>query len=233
MLKVHASPLCLRRPPIFLVAMTLIFFAGASAFAGSGIWVSSPISGDWNSAFNWLPITVPNGPADTATFESSLVPDVSISTNTEVNGIVFNPLAHLTPFTITAAPTRTLTVGGLGITNKSGVTQNFVTTVDVSGNFGTLVFRNNATAGSMTRVINTGATPQNFNGGGLTQFESTSTAGSATINNNAGRGNDAAGGRTNFNDASTAGSAKINNKGGVASFAGGGFTQFQNTSTGG
>src|SRR5947209_14995308 len=109
----------------------LMFFAGGSAFAGSAQWDLSPGSGDWNNSANWNPMTVPNGPADTATFDQSNTTSVSISANTEVNGIVFSPGASA--FTITASPTFTLTVSGVGISNNSGVTQNFVTAINPSG----------------------------------------------------------------------------------------------------
>ncbi len=63
----------------------------STVYAGSATWRTSPVSGDWNSAINWSPTTsVPNGAADTATFATSSITAVSLSANTEVNGIVFN-----------------------------------------------------------------------------------------------------------------------------------------------
>jgi hypothetical protein len=41
------------------------------AYAGSATWLSSPLSSDWNTAANWMPNTVPNGPADVASFDVS------------------------------------------------------------------------------------------------------------------------------------------------------------------
>ena len=79
---------------------------------------------------------VPNGPADTATFGLSNTTDVSISANTEVNGITFSSAAT-NPYTITASPGFTLTISGVGITNNSGITQNFVTAVEVLGSSAT------------------------------------------------------------------------------------------------
>ena len=138
-------------------------------------------------------MTVPNGQADIATFDSSSVLHVSISADTEVSGIVFNPGAPA--YTITARPTFLfLTISGAGINNLSGVSQNFVT-------IGHTIFKNNATAGNMTVITN----PDSVNGnGGITKFEDSSTAGSATINNNAGDGT------TAFLDNSSAGNATIN-----------------------
>jgi autotransporter-associated beta strand protein len=242
---IHATKRVLRREaftaacpgvPHLLAATMLLLFAGGSAFAGSATWLTSPVNGNWNSAPNWSPMTVPNGPADTATFDSSSISDVSISTFTEVNGIVFNSSASA--FTITASPAVIFTLSGVGITNNSGVTQNLMTAVDETGNFGTIVFGNNATAGSMTLLTNNGATPSSDNGG-LTKFVGASTAGSARINNNAsegahgttGEGTDAGGGHTDFHGSSSAGRATITNNGGTDNFAGGGFTLFLNTST--
>jgi hypothetical protein len=154
--KEHVSLLGLRPDPTFLVAMLLIFFASSLAFAGSGTWLSSPVSGDWNTPANWSSTTVPNGPADTATFGSSSISAVSISADTEVNGIVFTPHAQPTPFDITVTnsaffnPPRTLTLSGAGITNNSGVIQNFFVARMPFGEGATIVFENQATAGEMT-----------------------------------------------------------------------------------
>ena len=37
--------------------------------AGSATWNLNPASDLWSTASNWTPATVPNGPADTATFD--------------------------------------------------------------------------------------------------------------------------------------------------------------------
>jgi hypothetical protein len=138
---------------------------------------------------------VPNGPADIATFGLSNTTGVSISANTEVNGIIFTPAAT-NPYGITAGPGLTLTISGVGITNNSGMTQNFVTADDVSGNFGTIAFSKSATAGSNIFI---------FNEGGSINFFNRSSAGSASIEND--YSYDYA--NINFFDSSTAGSASI------------------------
>src|SRR5947208_1098777 len=111
------------------------------AYGISAQWDLDPISGDWNTAANWTPNGVPNGPADIATFGLSNTTDVSISANSEVNGITFTPAAT-NPYTITARPGLTLTISGRGITNNSGISQNFVNAVDGAGHFGTILFTN-------------------------------------------------------------------------------------------
>ena len=119
-----------RLPSLFVaIAMLLLLLSIASStYADSATWKSSPATGDWNTAANWTPMTVPNGPSDTATFATSNRTAVSLSAYTEVNGIVFN--AGASAFTITVSPAnlgRLLTISGVGITNDSGVIQHFVT----------------------------------------------------------------------------------------------------------
>src|SRR5438552_2744434 len=100
----------------------LLFFAATAAFAGSATWRANPSSGNWNAAANWTPATIPNGAADIATFAFSNKRSVFFAADTEVNGIVFN--AGASPFTfINQAPT--VTISGKGITNNSGIVQNF------------------------------------------------------------------------------------------------------------
>src|SRR5712692_10210401 len=108
---------------IGMTAMVLMLSV-STGLAGSATWKLNPPSGDWNTAANWMPSTVPNGSADTASFDVSNMLDVSLSANIIVNGIVFQTGAS--GFTISAPPARTLTFSGTGITNMSGITQNFV-----------------------------------------------------------------------------------------------------------
>src|SRR5215472_11274256 len=142
----------------------LIFFAATAAIAGSATWKANPGSGNWNTAANWTPATVPNGAADTATFAFSNTSLVSFAADTEVNGIVFT--ASASPFTIiNQAPT--VTISGKGITNNSGIEQNF------TPGPGQIIFTNSATAGTLTSFLNKGAIT--FAGG--------SSAGNATFSN--------------------------------------------------
>ena len=136
------------------IRCSLMLLLPAVTYAISAQWDLDPISGDWNTAANWTPNRVPNGPADTATFGLSNTTDVSISANTEVNGITFTSAAT-NPYTITASPGLTLTISGVGITNNSGITQNFVTATDGTGHRGQIIFRNSATVGTSTMFTNT------------------------------------------------------------------------------
>src|SRR2546421_2929926 len=91
--------------------------------AGSATWSLNPTSDDWNTASNWMPNTVPNGPADVATFENSNEPNLFLSAVTEVSEVVFNPGASA--FTITTTDVNIpLIISGPGVTNNSGITQN-------------------------------------------------------------------------------------------------------------
>ena len=93
-----------------LLALTFIFTLSIQTLhGGSATWQLNPGSGDWNTANNWNPVTVPNAATDVATFAISNVNlAVSLSASTDVNGIVFTN----DTFTITATSTFTLTLSG-------------------------------------------------------------------------------------------------------------------------
>jgi hypothetical protein len=214
---------------IFIGSLGVLF--SASAQAGSATWKLSPGSSDWNTNSNWTPNTgYPNGSSDVATFDLSDTTSVGVSGITQVNGIVFDSAASA--FTITVNPSVALTVSGAGITNNSGITENFVTAVNGSGGAGGIAFSNSATAGSMTVFVNNGATVSGDTGGG-TAFLNTSTAGSATFTNNAGTVAGANGGFTGFHGSASAAGGTFTNNGGTVNSAGGGGMAFFDTSTAG
>jgi autotransporter-associated beta strand protein len=230
-----------RRGPVALWAaltrglrlFALVPLLGAtSIFAGSAQWLSNPISSDWNSSINWSAGGPPNATADVATFDSSLLAAVSLSSlnGTQVDSIVFTAAASA--FTITAAPSTSLSVGGAGITNNSGALQAFVTAVDSGRHKGLLFFTNSATAGINTAFTNNGGTVSGANGG-ETIFDNTSTASSGTFTNNGATISNANGGNTEFFNSSTAASGVFNNFAGTVSGAKGGFTEFFTNSTAG
>jgi autotransporter-associated beta strand protein len=186
------------------IRCSLILFVSGIAYGGSAQWNLNPTSGDWNTADNWMPMTVPNGPADIATFDFSNTTDVSISADTQVNAIAFTSAAT-NPYTITASPGFTLTISGVGITNNSWIAQTFITAFGAQ-----LLFSNTSTAG------NSGIS----NRGGSTNFLNTSTAGDAFILS--------FDGSTNFFNTSTAGTSEIYFFG-----VGSGSTNFFDSSTAG
>src|SRR5262249_17495825 len=98
------------------IRCVLLFFLPVLAYADSAQWNLNPISGDWNTAANWTPMTVPNGPEDIATFGFSNNSNVSISANTEVNGII---LTAGVGCYITIPPDLRFTLGGKGISGDA------------------------------------------------------------------------------------------------------------------
>ena len=153
------------RAPAVAAFLTIcaVFLEPKTSPAASATWSANPPSGDWNSASNWVPMTVPNGPSDIATFQTSNQTFVSLSADTEVNGIIFNSGASL--FEIINGTAITLTISGTGVTNSSGITQTFF----ISGH---MAFTNASRAGDLTSFDNVHGT--------ITFFNSAS-AGSATF----------------------------------------------------
>ncbi len=175
-----------------------------TAFAGNAAWQSSPASGDWNTASNWSPATVPNGPNDTATFTLSNRTALSLSANTEVNAIDFNSGANA--FTITAGPNVQLTISGVGIVNNSGVVQTFV--AGVSGfDPSFIAFEKNAAAGSNVRITVAGQAEVGASNSPSVFFFDRSSAAESTIAVNGGAVMKAGGGILGFFDNSSAGNA--------------------------
>ena len=183
-----------------LILLSLTLVLAFDARAGSATWNLDPVSSDWNDPLNWTPNTVPNGPADVATFSVSNITEISTSAEIEVNALIFDPDASA--FTITVPQTLILTLSGTGIIINSGIRQNFVTD---GGSFdvATIQFSGNATAGDSTMFTNKGS---NFPGYGQTNFFDDSTAGTATFVNEGTLGiNILAAGHTQFFDRSSAG----------------------------
>ena len=223
----------------------------ASARAQNAIWLASPGSGDFNTAANWNPATVPTG---TASFGFSNAAALSFSADTTIGGITLNSGASAYNFTVGGS--RTVTFTGAGITINGGsaaFTNGYIVNFDNASTAGrstinnnnTLAFYNAATAGGSTIVNNDYLQFFNSSSAGSsaltntnnTSFFATSTAGSANITNNSivaffnstsatsATITNNAGGQTQFNDTSTAGNAAITNNGGS--------TLFQNSSTAG
>ena len=220
-----------------------------NAYAESATWNLNPTSGDWNTAANWTPATVPN---DVATFESSNITDVQASAEARVNSIVFNPGAG--SYTITASPDFAFTISGAGIVNNSGLPQNFASVHKPI--FGALQFVRSASAGTNTFFTVLASVGANYGGevdfygtsdageatftnrgdgpyGGYTQFFDESSAAYATLINNGTEPGDTLGGQTVFYDHSTTANATVINNGGISPGLGGGGTTWFNSSTAG
>jgi autotransporter-associated beta strand protein len=181
-----------------------------TTYAGSATWNVNPVTDDWNTAQNWTPETVPDEPTDVATFAVSNITTIATTQfgGTAVGSITFTPGASA--YTITFEGN----LWARGITNNSGVTQNFTG----SG----MGFENRATAGENV-VITTLAGPGNGSG-----FGEQSNAGNATIiNSGADSVTDAA--ELVFGDQSGASNSTIVNEQGIV----GGGTAFVDSSTAG
>ncbi len=74
-----------------LLPALVLLFSLQPAYAGSATWNLNPTSGDWNTAANWTPATVPNAATDTATFATSNTTNVTQSAFTTLDGITFAP----------------------------------------------------------------------------------------------------------------------------------------------
>ena len=231
------------------VAIAALAQIAAPALAGSSSWSATPANGDWNRAGNWLPTAVPNAPADIATLGATSVPAMAISANTSVNSIVFAAGAPV--YTISAPEALTLTIGGSGLTNNSGVVQQFVsapgrtvTNVNQGGYLyptstpgGTIAFVNAASAGANVLFTNLGVVNiANFYVG-TTTFANSSSAATASFVNAGSAVANGGGGRTIFTDTATAASATFTNNGNTVSKGSyaygnnGGETEFRGSST--
>ena len=199
----------------------LLFLNMQSARAGSATWNLNPTSGAWNTATNWTPNTVPNGPADIATFSVSNNTSISSTGNT-VDSVVFN--AGASAFTISCT-LGFFSFEGAGVMNNSQTAENFVATSSLPFAAGTFNFDNNATAGNATFTHRCDAGPC-----GQSIFDGTSTAGDATFINQPGA---SGGGLMTFGTSSTAGNATIITNGGSDSAPGAGLVQFLTTSSAG
>jgi autotransporter-associated beta strand protein len=230
----------LRAPAVAAVLTICAAFADPkTSSAASATWSTNPPSSDWNSASNWVPMTVPNGPSDNATFQTSNQRFVSLSADTEVNGIIFDSGAS--PFEIVNGSAITFTISGTGVTNSSGIIQNFFisghmafTNASSAGDFtsfdnlATITFSNSASAGSATFV--------GYPNSAIT-FSGSSTAGSANVTLQGvtlqgGLGGGTGGAGVIFQDSSSAANALFTINGGQG-LGGGALVVFYNASSAG
>jgi len=201
----------LRSAPLALV---LLAAARVPSHAGSATWIASPTSGDWNTAANWTPTGFPNDPTAVATFDVSDTTDISLSGPIQVGEIVFNPGSSA--FAITKQ-VPSLRIYGAGISNQSGIVQNFVTGDADSGGGSKIALYNSATIGPQTNMTVYGGFENVGNGmeGGLL-FYNNSSAGDATILVDDPFYYNYFGSLIEFNDQSTAGNSHITLRGEVA-----------------
>jgi autotransporter-associated beta strand protein len=209
-----------------IIVLLALLTRASSLIAGSATWLTNPVSSSWNTAASWSPATVPNGPADVATFHFSFSTVVSVNANTEVNQIFFDSDASAFSFSTFSNP---FAISGVGVTNNSLQTQTFAAAVG-GGQAGTINFQNNATAGSNTSYSAGGGVIQFFPSGQI-NFSNSANAGSANFTIDGGQGQGARGAATEFFDTASAGSAQFTNNAGVARSATNGRIIFHGNST--
>ena len=190
--------------------MLVLLLSVRILYAGSTTWKLNPTSNDWNTAENWTPETIPSSETDVATFSASNTTNLICGdapggegTSTIVGDVVFTEGAGA--YTITIRPVFDNIFPSIiefhrgGITNNSGVVQNFVAansgTTKASGR---IYFMNSASAGENVVITNEGGASATGDGvyGGFTQFWYSSNAGSATFISNGGTVDGARGGFT-------------------------------------
>ena len=184
-----------------IVLLISFGLAVQNSFAGSATWNVNPSTGDWNTAANWTPATVPDGFADIATFAVSNKTNISVSSGTEVYSIVFTSAASV--FTISPNINGGLNLSQDGILNNSGVVQTFDIPTDASNAQAFINFFNNATAGSNTLFTVSGTTT-GLNGGSVNFYnESTADHASFVLSPGLTVGGTSAGGQVTFSSNAT------------------------------
>jgi outer membrane autotransporter protein len=212
----------------------LLLLSSGPSFGGSATWSSSPTSIFWQNPANWSPMTVPSSfsGTDVATFGATTVTTPTLDPSVDsiiTGGIVF--LANAPAYTITAGQGTVLQVFGAGITNNSGIAQNFVVSGNTPGSDGVLSI-SHGTVGSLVFITNEGSASSNLTAG-ITEFLNASSAGHVVIVNSATRGSGGSSGGTYFYDNSTAGNGVFINMGGAVSGAVSGFVSFEQSASAG
>jgi autotransporter-associated beta strand protein len=211
----------------------LLVLTSQFSLAGSATWDLNPSSNDWNTAANWTPDTVPNSPSDTATFDASNTRNISVASNTDVNGIVFDPGASAFTITMIGQGTSpsTLTISGAGVINNSGMPQQLINGAAPSGGVGNISLTGNAILGSSITLTNGLGGVNQDSDFTLTTFNDATSAGNATVINAGGSNSlHPFGGLTRFMGNATAAEGQfICRRAGKQAFAG--VTFFQDNST--
>src|SRR5438552_1054517 len=168
---------------LVIVAAVTSHFARAS----SATWAQSPGNTYWDNSSNWVPMGVPNGPGDVATFSSSSETTIVVRYFSDIEVRAMNFVGPDQFTIIVAEPAseqaRYLTISGEGIDNHSGA-QSFVSHSTDFGH-GQFHFTNSASAGYSTRFTVEGVSYMSpgalwFPG---VRFSDTASAGDASFSN--------------------------------------------------
>src|ERR1700704_4663797 len=105
---------------IFRSLIALVVIASAQlGHGGSATWLANPLSDDWNGLANWTPGGPPNGYVEIATFDTSDITDITVSSTLQLGGMSFTENADAFKFTILPGFGRTFDVYTPGIVNRS------------------------------------------------------------------------------------------------------------------
>jgi autotransporter-associated beta strand protein len=226
-------------------AVVTIMVSTSILQAGSATWNLNPVNNHWGKAPNWTPATVPYGENDVATFGASNVTDVMLGdtpdgyATTVVAEISFAESADaytIVLSTVTRSYYSTqLAFTGSGITNNSGVVQNFVAKTSSRKDSGQIFFSGVASAGENVVITNEGGNDAVFGEyGAFTAFWDSSTAAKATfINEGSSASGTIFGGFTNLINSSSAANATFINNPATVSGAAAGHTLIQTFLPGG
>jgi autotransporter-associated beta strand protein len=159
------------RAHLLTTTAAVALLAVTSAHAQNATWNATPSSGDFNTAANWTPATVPTG---TAFFGASNITSITFQpfTTTSIGALQFNPGAPAYSFSTFPALFTSISITGAGIVNSSSNAPTFIV-----NNQANLFFRNTSSAGDA--IIITTA-------GGLTGFVDSATGGNARFITTAG-----------------------------------------------
>jgi hypothetical protein len=159
------------RAHLLTTTAAVALLAALPARAQDATWLVNPGSGNFNTAANWMPPTVPTG---TAFFGASNTTSIAFQafTTTSVGTLQFNPGAPAYSFTTENGFSTSISITGTGIVNNSSNAPTFII-----GNQANIFFRNASTAGNA--IIITTA-------GGLTGFVDSATGGNARFITTAG-----------------------------------------------
>ena len=190
-----------------------------SAYAVEATWRTFPTNSIWNSDVNWT-TNAPVNPGDTATFNTSLMTNPTLTNNVTIESITFS--SNASAFTIRTG-TNTLTLQGTGIVNNSTNVQTIINgPAPTPSPINSTRFGGNATAGTNVSIINEAGADTQFLGmdstagramidnrgdESFTSFTTTASGGDATISNNG------ASSYTVFSAGSHAQNARITNRG--------------------
>jgi autotransporter-associated beta strand protein len=152
------------RAYLLMTTAAVALLAAMPAYAQDATWSQTPSSGDFNTAANWTPATVPTG---TAFFGASNTTSITFQPfiTTSIGTLQFNPGAPAYSFSTSPFLFTSISITGAGIVDSSSNAPTFIV-----NNQANIFFRNASTAGDAI-IITTN--------GGLTGFVDSATGGNA------------------------------------------------------